>query len=57
MIKIIAPISAIPSWDGFEYQGYVALFIALKNIWHKIELRNKDKINLYKLEIEGVDDF
>ncbi len=57
MIKIIAPISAIPSWDGFEYQGHVALFIALKNIWREIELGNKDKINLYKLGIEGVDDF
>lgn len=54
---IIAPISAIPSWEGFEYQRHIALYIALKHIWHEIELGNEKEINLYKLGIEGEEDF
>lgn len=54
---IIAPISAIPAWEGFEYQRHIALNIALKHIWHEIESGNKDEINLYKLGIEGEEDF
>ena len=46
MIKIISPFSAIPSWEGFEYQGHIALFIVLKHIWHEIELGNREEINL-----------
>lgn len=57
MIKIISPFSAIPSWEGFEYQGHIALFIVLKHIWHEIELGNREEINLYKLGIEGEEDF
>ena len=54
---IIAPISAIPSWEGFEYQRHIALYLALKNIWHEIETGNEEEINLYKLGIEGEEDF
>lgn len=54
---IIAPISAIPAWEGFEYQRHIALYIALKHIWHEIELGNEEEINLYKLGIEGEEDF
>ena len=57
MIKIIAPISAIPAWEGFEYQRHIALYIALKHIWNEIELGNEEEINLYKLGIEGAEDF
>lgn len=54
---IIAPISAIPSWEGFEYQRHIALYIALMHIWNEIEIGNEKEINLYKLGIEGAEDF
>lgn len=54
---LIAPISAIPSWEGFEYQRHIALYIALKHIWKEIESDNEDEIRLYKLGIEGEEDF
>lgn len=54
---IIAPISAIPSWEGFEYQRHIALYIALKHIWDELESDNEDEIRLYKLGIEGEEDF
>lgn len=54
---LIAPISAIPSWEGFEYQRHIALYIALTHIWHEIELGNEKEIDLYKLGIEGEEDF
>ena len=54
---LIAPISAIPSWEGFEYQRHIALYIALKHIWEELESDNEDVIRLYKLGIEGEEDF
>ena len=54
---IIAPISAIPSWEGFVYQRHIALYIALKQIWSEIQSGNEEEVCLYKLGIEGVDDF
>lgn len=54
---IIAPISAIPSWEGFEYQRHIALYIALKHIWDELERDNEGEISLYKLGIEGEEDF
>lgn len=54
---LIAPISAIPSWEGFEYQRHIALNVALKHIWKELELDNEDGIRLYKLGIEGEEDF
>ncbi len=54
---LIAPISAIPSWEGFEYQRHIALYIALKHIWEELESGNEDEIRLYKLGIEGEEDF
>jgi hypothetical protein len=54
---LIAPISAIPAWEGFEYQRHIALYIALIHIWHEIELGNEKEIDLYKLGIEGEEDF
>jgi len=56
-MMIIAPISAIPAWEGFEYQRHIALYIALKHIWNEIELDNEEEINLYKLGVEGEEDF
>ncbi|MFV0239590.1 MAG: hypothetical protein ACK5H4_06050, partial [Lacrimispora sphenoides] len=54
---IIAPISAIPSWEGFVYQRHIALYMALKQIWSDIQSGNKEELCLYKLGIEGADDF
>jgi hypothetical protein len=54
---LIAPISAIPSWEGFEYQRHIALYIALKHIWEELDLGDEDNIKLYKLGIEGEEDF
>lgn len=54
---IIAPISAIPSWEGFEYQRHIALYVALKQIWEELDSDNMDGIKLYKLGIEGEEDF
>lgn len=54
---IIAPISAIPAWEGFEYQRHIALYISLNHMWHEIELDNAEEIRLYKLGIEGEEDF
>lgn len=54
---LIAPISAIPSWEGFEYQRHIALYIALKHIWEELESDNEDEVRLYKLGIEGEEDF
>lgn len=54
---IIAPISAIPSWEGFVYQRHIALYMALKQIWSEIQSGNEKEVCLYKLGIEGADDF
>lgn len=54
---LIAPISAIPSWEGFEYQRHIALYIAFKHIWEELESDNEDGVRLYKLGIEGEEDF
>lgn len=54
---LIAPISAIPSWEGFIYQRHIALYIALNQIWNEIESGKEDEVKLYKLGIEGADDF
>lgn len=53
---LISPFSAIPSWEGYEYQGHIALFIALQKIKGLIST-NKDEIGNLILEIEGADDF
>lgn len=54
---LISPFSAIPSWEGFEYQGYCALYFALKKIYDLIENGNASRINDFKLGLEGEDDF
>ncbi|MFR4987031.1 MAG: ABC-three component system protein [Lachnospirales bacterium] len=61
-MEIISKHSAIPSWEGFEYQGHIALYIAINEIFNIIEC-NSD-INdynsfpdRYELLIESVEDF
>ena len=52
---LIEPISAITSWEDYEYQGHVALYIALKSILDL--LQNGISISGYDLLIVGEDDF
>ena len=52
---LIEPISAITSWEDYEYQGHLALYIALKRIFDL--LHNGKSISGYDLQIEGEEDF
>lgn len=54
---IIPPFSAIPSWDGFEYQGYCALYSTLKLIDDLIQENRFNIIVDFKLGLEGEDDY
>lgn len=55
MKGIIAPINAIISWEGYEIQGHIALYVALEKIKENIISRNAN--DLWNLEIEGKEDF
>ena len=67
---LIEPISAIPSWEGYKYQGNIALFVTLYNIKEILEEENLKEENLeeenlkkegllngYCVQIEGQEDF
>lgn len=54
-MALIAPISAINSWEGYKYQGNVALYVTLSYI-EKI-LRKKKSLDEYDIQIEGEEDF
>lgn len=43
------------SWEDYEYQGHVALYIALKRIFDL--LHNGKSISGYDLQIEAEEDF
>lgn len=49
------PIDAIISWENYEYQGHIALYIALKNIYDL--LQRGTSISDYDLQIAGEEDF
>lgn len=52
---LLEPISAITSWENYEYQGHISLYIALKSI---LDLLQKGESILdYDLQIEGEEDF
>lgn len=53
--ELIAPFSAISSWDGYEYQGHLAIYYALSEILEK--LKNNEPFDDYILQIEGEEDF
>lgn len=54
---LISPFSAIPSWEGYEYQGHIAIFVVLQKIksllTHSIDITSSK----YVLQIEGAEDF
>lgn len=52
---LIEPINAITSWEDYEYQGHVALYMTLKKIFDLIQ--SGEKISGYDLQIEGEEDF
>lgn len=54
-LLLIEPINAIASWEDYEYQGHVSLYIALKSIYDL--LQNGNSISGYDLQIEGEEDF
>lgn len=53
---LISPFSAISSWEGYEYQGHIAVFVVLQKIRELIVINN-NAINDFILEIEGAEDF
>lgn len=53
---LISPFSAISSWEGYEYQGHIAIYVALKKIKKLLEEDNNLIDNMI-LEIEGAEDF
>lgn len=52
---LIEPISAITSWEDYEYQGHIALYMSLKKIFDL--LQSGESISGYDLQIEGEEDF
>ena len=52
---LIEPISAITSWEDYEYQGHVALYIAVKSILDL--LQNCMSVSDYDLQFECEEDF
>lgn len=60
-MEIISKYSAIPSWEGFEYQGHISLYVAIKEIFNIINNSEINKITPlleeYILLIESIEDF
>jgi hypothetical protein len=54
---LISPFSAIPSWEGLEYQGHIAIFVVLKKIKSLLSGSINIATSEYVLEIEGAEDF
>lgn len=54
-MKIIPPISALIPWESYDYQGHIALYVALEKIKELLN-KNEDLI-AYELQIEGREDF
>lgn len=52
---LIAPISAINSWEGYKYQGNIALYVTLSHI--KDILSKGESLDDYNIQIEGQEDF
>lgn len=52
---LIAPISAINSWEGYKYQGNIALYVTLS--YMKEILSKRESLDGYVVQIEGDEDF
>ena len=53
---IIRPYNALPSWIGYEKQGHVALYLALKKISELLAKGKGTLLHQFFLEIEGAED-
>jgi len=51
---LIEPISAITSWEDYEYQGHVALYIALKSILDLLQNGKVFLVMIYKLKVKKI---
>ena len=54
-MKLIKPISALTSWEDYDYQGHIAIYYTLKMIKDMISANNS--IYDYILQLEGEEDF
>lgn len=54
-MALIEPISAINSWEGYKYQGNVALYVTLFEI--RKHILKREPLDGYKVQIEGEEDF
>ena len=54
---LISPFSAIPSWEGYEYQGHIAILVVLQKIKSLLISSIDITANKFVLEIEGAEDF
>lgn len=54
---LISPFSAIPSWEGYEYQGHIAIYVVLQKIKSLLACSIDITASKYILEIEGAEDF
>lgn len=52
---LIRPFSALASWQGYEYQAHIAIYVVLKKIEETVT--SKMPIENLLLEIEGAEDF
>lgn len=52
---LIRPVSALASWQGYEYQAHIAIYVILKKIEETVT--GKMTIDNLLLEIEGAEDF
>ena len=48
MMEIITPINAIMSWEGYEIQGHIALYVALGKIKENIYLEMQTTYGTWK---------
>lgn len=54
-MALIATINAIYSWEGYKYQGNVALYVTLTSI--KNILLSHGSLDGFEVQIEGAEDF
>lgn len=57
MSNINLECDATPSWSGYNYQGKIALYVALTRICELYKEGKEYEFNNYKLELEWLEDF
>ncbi|WP_317368654.1 ABC-three component system protein [uncultured Tyzzerella sp.] len=61
---LLSEFNAIPSWEGYEYQAHISIYVTLENIYKFLKEKDnvtleelKQKFKNMELEIEGLEDF